>query len=55
MNEEKRNRKFIEVVGADGIQALSVYVRIIINSGFSFLNEASNADFPWSAQVFKKI
>ena len=46
--------KFIEVLGADGIEAFSGYVRIFINSGFSFVNGVNIADLSWSGQVFKK-
>lgn len=45
--------KFIEVLGADG-RSFSGYLRIFINSGFSFVNGANDADLFWSGQVFKE-
>lgn len=46
--------KFIEVLGADG-RSFSGYVRIFINSGFSFVNGATDSLILfWSGQVFKE-
>ena len=54
MRQWRIGSKFIEVIGADGIEAFSGYVRIFINSGFSFVNGANDADLSWFGQVFKK-